>query len=99
MKRTLVSMILIACAFTVVALPQKQVARKSPCGEGNGTQAEANACARSKYKQADAEMNRVYEQLISELAGGDETGQQKLKQAQSLWLQYRDANCESEAAL
>jgi uncharacterized protein YecT (DUF1311 family) len=57
------------------------------------------ACARAKYKQADAEMNRVYEQLMSELAGDDDKARQKLRQAQLLWLQYRDANCESEASI
>jgi uncharacterized protein YecT (DUF1311 family) len=91
-------MIFITCAFTIVALPQKKEARKSPC-EGTETQAEANACARAKYKQAEVEMNRVYEQLMAELAGDDDTNQQKLRHAQLLWLQYRDTNCESEASI
>ena len=63
------------------------------------TQAEANACSRREYEEADAEMNKVYDQLMSELSGGGGKDQQKLKQAQLLWLQYRDANCESEASI
>ncbi len=98
MKRIIVSLIFVTFSLAVVALPQKKGAEKSPC-EGNGTQAEANACARFQYTQADVEMNRVYEQLMSELAGDDDKNQQKLRQAQLLWLQYRDANCESEASI
>lgn len=97
MKRLVVTLIVINL-FNSVALPQKKGATKSPC-EGNETQAGANACARYKYEKADAEMNRVYGQLMSQLAGENDKDQQKLRQAQSLWLQYRDANCESEASI
>ena len=98
MKRILVSLIIITCFLCTVALPQKKGAGKSPC-VGNQTQAGANACARYKYEQADAEMNRVYLKLMSELAGFDVKDQEKLKQAQMLWLKYRDSNCESEASI
>jgi len=98
MKSILVSLILLTYSTGIVAPPQKQGASKSPC-EGTETQTEANACARYKYQKADAEMNRIYEQLMSELAGDDDKDQQKLRQAQLLWLQYRDANCESEASI
>lgn len=97
MKRLVVTLIVINL-FNSVALPQKKGATKSPC-EGNETQAGAKACARYKYEKADAEMNRVYGQLMSQLAGENDKDQQKLRQAQSLWLQYRDANCESEASI
>ena len=33
------------------------------------------------------------------LAGDDNKDQQKLRQAQLVWLRYRDANCESEASI
>ena len=98
MKKIIVSLIFVTSSLAVVALPQKKGAEKSPC-EGGGTQAEANACARYQYTQADVEMNRVYEQLMSALAGDDDKNQQKLRQSQLLWLQYRDANCESEASI
>jgi uncharacterized protein YecT (DUF1311 family) len=68
MKRILVSLIVITCFFSTVAPSQKKGARKSPCVDTQ-TQAEANACARHQYEKADAEMNRVYGQLMSELAG------------------------------
>jgi uncharacterized protein YecT (DUF1311 family) len=44
-------------------------------------------------------MNAVYKQLLAELAGNEDKDQQRLKQAQLLWIQYRDANCESEASI
>ncbi|MFN2511088.1 MAG: lysozyme inhibitor LprI family protein [Pyrinomonadaceae bacterium] len=61
--------------------------------------ADANACARHQYEKADVEMNRVYGQLMSELAGEDDKNQRKLRQAQMLSLKYRDSNCESEASI
>lgn len=79
-----------------MVLPQKKGAVKSPCID-NETQADANPCARYKYEKADAEMNRVFGQLTSELVGFN--GAEKLRQAQMLWLKYRDANCESEASI
>ena len=98
MKGIIVRLVLITCLLNSVAFPQKKRASKSPC-EGNETQAGANACARYKFEKADAEMNRVYGRLMSELAGENDKDQQKLRQAQSLWLPYRDANCESEASI
>lgn len=97
MKRIFVSLIIITCFFSTAVLPQKK-GEKSPCVD-NETQVGANACARFKYEKADAEMNRVYGQLMSELAGEDDRNQQKLRQAQLLWLKYRDSNCESEASI
>jgi uncharacterized protein YecT (DUF1311 family) len=98
MKRILVSLIVITCFFNTVVLPQKKVAGKSPCMDIE-SQASANACARHQYEQADSEMNRVYGQLMSRLVGFNGKDQQKLRQAQMLWLKYRDSNCESEASI
>jgi uncharacterized protein YecT (DUF1311 family) len=101
MKTILISLFFITHFLGMVALSQQKGAGQSPCESNNGTQAEANACARRKYNQADAEMSRVYGQLVSELSKykyGDRD-QQKLKHAQSRWLKYRDANCESEASI
>jgi uncharacterized protein YecT (DUF1311 family) len=101
MKTILISLLFITHFLGMVALSQQKGAGPSPCESNSGTQAEANACARRKYHQADAEMGRVYGQLLSELSryryGGMD--QQKLKHAQSRWLKYRDANCESEASI
>jgi len=90
----LISFILLLCTFNA----QAQKAAKLPCEKRARTQNELNQCARSAFEKADAEMNRVYQHLISVTARG-ESHQQKLKEAQQAWLKYRDATCESEAAI
>lgn len=45
-----------------------------------------------KYKEADAELNRVYQDLM---ASRDIEGQKKLRSAQSAWIVFRDAEVES----
>jgi uncharacterized protein YecT (DUF1311 family) len=37
--------------------------------------------------------------LTADLAGRAGRDQRKLEKAQSLWLRYREANCESEASI
>jgi uncharacterized protein YecT (DUF1311 family) len=98
MKRILIGVITVICSLSATSLSQEKRGREVPCGE-TGTQAEANACARLEYQKADAEMNKVYGRLMAELAGYKGNDQQKLQRAQALWLQYRDANCESEASI
>jgi uncharacterized protein YecT (DUF1311 family) len=98
MGRLITCVVFVSCVFNSAASAQRTVTREPPCGEFM-TQAEANACSRREYEKADAEMNHVYRQLMSELGGGSDKDQQKLRRAQVLWLQYRDANCESEASI
>ena len=54
------------------------------------TQLEMNEQACSKYKLADAELNRVYQQILRDYQTNT-TFIQKLKSAQRAWLIYRDA--------
>ena len=96
--RILGCLLLVTSSLGVLAFPQEEGGQTSPC-EGTGTQAEANACARYQHKQADAEMNQAYEQLMAELGEEMDEGRQKLRRAQALWLEYRDATCESEASI
>jgi uncharacterized protein YecT (DUF1311 family) len=64
-----------------------------PC-EGEGTQFEATECAGREYKKADAELNKVYQQVWQQ---EDKGGQARLRAAQLAWLKFRDAECEYEA--
>ena len=98
MRRLLIGLVCVSCVFNLTASAQRKVRRETSCGEFT-TQAEANACSRREYEKGDVEMNDVYRQLMSELGGESDKDQQKLRQAQQLWLQYRDANCESEASV
>jgi uncharacterized protein YecT (DUF1311 family) len=66
---------------------------KHPC-ESAETQYEATQCAGREYKQADAELNKVYQQVLKQ---EDKDGQARLKTAQLSWLKFRDTECEYEA--
>ncbi len=62
--------------------------------EQAGSQYEATACAGREYKQADAELNKVYQQVLRQ---EDKDGQARLKAAQLNWLKFRDTECAYEA--
>ena len=53
------------------------------------TQATMNAQARAEFDQADAELNKIYEALLTKLP--DAESKQKLKESQRAWLAFRDA--------
>ena len=53
------------------------------------TQAAMNAQAGADFKQADAELNKIYEAVLKKLP--DDESKQKLKQSQRAWLAFRDA--------
>ena len=69
---------------------------QDPCADAQTT-AEMRDCTGKEYKQADAELNRVYKQLMSKLE--DEGHKTALKNAQQTWIRYRDTNCEYESYL
>ena len=49
-----------------------------------------------KYKQADAEMTRIYKMARDTC---DIAGKERLKKAQLAWIKYRDLCCEAEGAI
>ena len=55
-----------------------------------------NAQARADFVQADAELNKTYEALLTKLP--DVGSKEKLKQSQRVWLAFRDAEAASAAA-
>ena len=57
------------------------------------TQAEMDREACDEYKRADAELNRVYQQVVSEYRA-EGLFVEKLRGAQRAWLVYRDAQLE-----
>ena len=95
MKRILLALLL-ACASLFATVSAQRRGAKDPCADPQ-SQAEMNMCAAKKFKAADAELNRVYNQLAAKL--GDDAGQrERLKTAETSWLKYRDDNCEYEAS-
>jgi len=70
-------------------------AKDGPC-QAPATGAKETACFDAASKKSDAELNRIYLQ-IETIVAGDELV--KLKAAQRLWIQFRDANCDAEHEL
>ncbi|MER2178783.1 MAG: lysozyme inhibitor LprI family protein [Stenotrophomonas maltophilia] len=86
MKRLLTLAVLLCAAAPAFA---QDVA----CNPG-GNQLELNACADQEFKKADAELNAVYHQIVTRLAG-EPVALAKVKAAQRLWVQLRDADLEA----
>jgi len=63
-------------------------------GASGQTQFEMNQEACGKYKKADAELNRIYRQILRDYAE-DKNFVQKIKIAQRAWIAFRDAHVNS----
>jgi uncharacterized protein YecT (DUF1311 family) len=69
-------------------------------------QAEMNHCAVISFKRADAELNRIWPQLLADAREADAdinrefddrpTGEQVLREAQRAWIKFRDQHCAYE---
>ncbi|NJL39556.1 MAG: DUF1311 domain-containing protein [Leptolyngbyaceae cyanobacterium RM2_2_4] len=59
------------------------------------TQAEINQCAQASYVTADAELNRVYQNLKTSLNSQE---QEELIDAELAWIDYRDETCDAESS-
>lgn len=58
------------------------------------TTPEVNACRKSQFDQADADLNRYYKAALNKLQKDREPKvAQGLVQAQRAWINYRDAEC------
>lgn len=62
----------------------------APNCKTDGTQSELNACTADEFSAADRELNKVYKQILAEYSD-EPVYIDKLKVAQRLWLQLRDA--------
>jgi len=58
------------------------------------TQGDLNQRACNEYKRADAELNKLYERILSENRA-DTVFVRKMRAAQRAWVSYRDAHLES----
>lgn len=59
------------------------------------TQLEMNETAYANYKKADAQLNKVYKQLMTILTKKEKP---LLIQAEKDWLKFRDSHCKFEAS-
>ena len=67
---------------------------EDPC-PGARAQQELNLCASQAFQKADAELNKLYRQLMRDAGAGERA---KLRAAQLAWLKFRDAHCEYAAS-
>jgi uncharacterized protein YecT (DUF1311 family) len=94
------SALALSCAALCAARQQptttrsaRQEGQEDPC-PGARTQADLNLCASQAFQKADAELNKLYQQLMK---GAGAAEKAKLRAAQLAWLRFRDAHCEYEA--
>jgi uncharacterized protein YecT (DUF1311 family) len=59
------------------------------------TQSEMNETAYANYKKADAQLNKVYKQLMAILTKNEKP---LLIQAEKDWVKFRDSHCKFEAS-
>jgi uncharacterized protein YecT (DUF1311 family) len=79
---------LVVLSFATPASSQPKINCANP-----GSNVEYKECAYRAYQASDKQLNRVYQTLLPKVKG---TEKQKLIEAQSLWIKFRDANCDFE---
>jgi uncharacterized protein YecT (DUF1311 family) len=79
-----------ACSFG-----QHMNAKDAPC-QPPSTTVEETDCFASALTKADSNLNQLYHRVLT-VVDGDKLV--KLKTAQLLWIQFRDANCDAEQEL
>ena len=84
------------CLLAAFNCPAQEQKKQEPCEKAQTT-AELRDCVGREYQEADAELNKVYKQVMTRL--DDEGHKAALKEAQLAWIKYRDANCEFESYL
>jgi uncharacterized protein YecT (DUF1311 family) len=81
--------------YDSIARAQHMNSAGAPCRNVAVTLAMEN-CFDKAYKAADSELNRRYSQIAQVLQPDD---LERLKVAQRLWIQFRDATCTAESNL
>src|ERR1700723_404691 len=81
--------------FDSIARAQHMNSPSAPCRNVAVTLAMEN-CFDKAYRAADSELNQRYSQILKVLQTDD---LERLKVAQRLWIQFRDATCTAESDL
>ena len=86
----LAAVFLILFALTGICIFGQGTHKPDPCAKA-ASQADMTDCWGREYKAADATLNQVYRQLVAKL---DDEEKAQLKEVETAWLKYRDANCD-----
>jgi uncharacterized protein YecT (DUF1311 family) len=81
----------VALLFSLVATSGLCQSTDSPCWKAAMAQNEMNRCADLDARAADADLNEVYQKLLSKLKS-DDNASKKLRDAQRAWVVFRDAH-------
>jgi uncharacterized protein YecT (DUF1311 family) len=86
----------LAVALLIASIPvlAQDSAQWRACDDKARTQMEMNACASDELARVDAELNNVYQKLLSKAASLPEAAT-KIKAAERAWIAYRDAYMEA----
>jgi uncharacterized protein YecT (DUF1311 family) len=99
---------MIAALLLALALqsPSAAQAGEPDCNDAE-TQMDMNHCAGERFGQADAQLNRVYRDVVRQEQAADRdavgmidshpTNEEALRASQRAWLAFRDAQCEYES--
>lgn len=79
----------------ILVLAGASAARAQECDRGDDSQQMMNICAGEDYQEADARLNKAYQDLIS---ADDADGKRLLQVAQRAWIAFRDAECAHSTA-
>jgi len=98
MKKLSISLILASLSATsllAIRTPAEQVVAQNIECNPAGNIREIVKCADEQKEAADKELNRVYQEVRSQL---DEDRQQRLTEAQEAWIDFRHKSCNFEAS-
>jgi uncharacterized protein YecT (DUF1311 family) len=95
MKSAIYSALILAFIFCNHCHAQQMNAPDSPCKNAVITVAASN-CFAMEWKKQDMILNAFYASVLKHL---DKEDGDKLRIAQRIWLQFRDANCSAEYSL
>jgi uncharacterized protein YecT (DUF1311 family) len=83
----------------LILMPLPVLAQNVDCANAIA-QSDLNICAEQDWQEADADLNRAYQQVMAEMKRMDadlppdlQGAETALRTAQRAWISYRDANC------
>ncbi|MER8750272.1 lysozyme inhibitor LprI family protein [Mesorhizobium sp. M1050] len=79
----------------ILVLAGASAARAQECDRSDDSQQMMNICAGEDYQEADARLNKAYQDLIS---ADDADSKRLLQVAQRAWIAFRDAECAHSTA-
>ncbi len=94
-KTNLLSLLVLTCMIGNELKAQHMNDPNAPC-QIAGPMSEKTACFISASQKADAELNHVYQVVLTVVEG---TELKDLRSTQRLWIQFRDSNCSAEREL